>query len=67
MIKYVQSRDLCPMLSHKVFKQSPKALEDFVLFQMESIRCLLADGVDKVVIVFDMTGFGIRNVSRRET
>jgi hypothetical protein len=30
---------------------------------MESIRCLFGDAVDKVLIVFDMTGFGIRNVS----
>lgn len=33
------------------------------MFQMESIRCLFGDAVDKVIIVFDMTGFGIRNVS----
>jgi len=37
-------------------------LEDFVLFQMESVRCLFADNVDKIDMVFDMTGFGIRNV-----
>ncbi|KAM0791312.1 hypothetical protein ACM66B_005784 [Microbotryomycetes sp. NB124-2] len=49
---------------HRTFDQSPKALEDFVLFQMENVRCLLADKSDKVTIVFDMTGFGIRNVSR---
>ncbi|GAA6054266.1 hypothetical protein JCM3770_005151 [Rhodotorula araucariae] len=47
---------------HRTFDQSPKALEDFVIFQMESIRCLFAPPVDKVVIVFDMTGFGIRNL-----
>ncbi|KAK4056712.1 hypothetical protein OIO90_002264 [Microbotryomycetes sp. JL221] len=50
---------------HKTSDQSPKALEDFVLFQMESIRCMLADGADKVTIVFDMTGFGIRNMDWR--
>jgi hypothetical protein len=33
-----------------------------VLFQMESVRCLFADNVDKIDMVFDMTGFGIRNV-----
>ncbi|GJN90712.1 hypothetical protein Rhopal_003726-T1 [Rhodotorula paludigena] len=47
---------------HRTYDQSAKALEDFVLFQMESIRCLFAPPVDKVVIVFDMTGFGIRNM-----
>ncbi|GAA5996730.1 CRAL-TRIO domain-containing protein [Rhodotorula paludigena] len=50
---------------HRTYDQSAKALEDFVLFQMESIRCLFAPPVDKVVIVFDMTGFGIRNVHWR--
>ncbi|KAK4054516.1 hypothetical protein OIV83_001010 [Microbotryomycetes sp. JL201] len=47
---------------HRTYDQSPKALEDFVLFQMESVRALLADDNDKVDIVFDMTGFGIRNM-----
>ncbi|GEM09760.1 rRNA processing protein [Rhodotorula toruloides] len=47
---------------HRTFDQSPKALEDFVLFQMESIRCLFAPPVDKINMVFDMTGFGIRNM-----
>ncbi|GAA5959310.1 hypothetical protein JCM21900_003925 [Sporobolomyces salmonicolor] len=47
---------------HRTFDQSPKALEDFVLFQMESVRCLFAPPVDKVCILFDMTGFGIRNM-----
>ncbi|ORY89291.1 CRAL-TRIO domain-containing protein [Leucosporidium creatinivorum] len=50
---------------HRTFDQSAKALEDFVLFQMESVRCLFADAVDKVVMVFDMTGFGIRNIDWR--
>ncbi|GAA5874604.1 hypothetical protein JCM16303_002919 [Sporobolomyces ruberrimus] len=50
---------------HRTFDQSPKALEDFVLFQMESVRCLFAPPVDKVVILFDMTGFGIRNMDWR--
>ncbi|KAK4056713.1 hypothetical protein OIO90_002265 [Microbotryomycetes sp. JL221] len=50
---------------HRTFDQSPKALEDFVLFQMENVRCLLADRADKVTIVFDMTGFGIRNMDWR--
>ncbi|KAM0791313.1 hypothetical protein ACM66B_005785 [Microbotryomycetes sp. NB124-2] len=47
---------------HRTYDQSPKALEDFVLFQMESVRALLCDEQDKVDIVFDMTGFGIRNL-----
>ncbi|GAA6028486.1 hypothetical protein NBRC10512_003226 [Rhodotorula toruloides] len=50
---------------HRTFDQSPKALEDFVLFQMESIRCLFAPPVDKINMVFDMTGFGIRNMDWR--
>ena len=35
---------------HKLFDQSAKALEDFVLFQMESVRFLLADRADKVTM-----------------
>ena len=27
---------------HKTWDQDPKALEDFVIFQMESVRCLFA-------------------------
>lgn len=50
---------------HRTFDQSPKALEDFVLFQMESIRCLCAPPVEKIIMVFDMTGFGIRNMDWR--
>lgn len=41
---------------HKTWDQNPKALEDFVIFQMESVRCLFAAPVDKIVMVFDMTG-----------
>ena len=33
---------------HRTYDQSPKALEDFVIFQMESIRCLFAPPIDKV-------------------
>lgn len=40
---------------HKIFDQSAKALEDFVIFQMENVRYLLADRADKVTIVFNMT------------
>ncbi|GAA94640.1 uncharacterized protein L969DRAFT_87472 [Mixia osmundae IAM 14324] len=47
---------------HKLFDQSAKALEDFVIFQMESVRLLFAPPVDKVTIVFDMTGFGLSNM-----
>ncbi|KDE02582.1 hypothetical protein MVLG_06865 [Microbotryum lychnidis-dioicae p1A1 Lamole] len=50
---------------HRTFDQSPKALEDFVVFQMESVRCLFSPPVDKIVMVFDMTGFGIRNMDWR--
>jgi len=50
---------------HRTFDQSPKALEDFVLFQMESNRCLFSPPVDKICMVFDMTGFGIRNMDWR--
>ncbi|KAL8278214.1 hypothetical protein RQP46_009387 [Phenoliferia psychrophenolica] len=51
---------------HRTFDQSPKALEDFVIAQMESVRCLFGgSGIDKVTMVFDMTGFGIRNMDWR--
>jgi hypothetical protein len=50
-------RRLKLMINHHSFplSQSPKALEDFVLFQMESVRCLFAAPVDKILMVFDMT------------
>ena len=35
---------------HKLFDQSAKALEDFVIFQMENVRYLLADRADKVTM-----------------
>jgi len=47
---------------HKLFDQSAKALEDFVIFQMENVRYLLADRADKVTMVFNMTGFGLANM-----
>jgi hypothetical protein len=50
---------------HRTFDQSPKALEDFVIFQMESNRSLFTGSVDKIVMVFDMTGFGLRNMDWR--
>ncbi|KAL8277171.1 hypothetical protein RQP46_010419 [Phenoliferia psychrophenolica] len=51
---------------HRTFDQSPKALEDYVLCQMESVRCLLGGaGVEKISMVFDMTGFGLRNMDWR--
>ncbi|KAM0750381.1 CRAL/TRIO domain-containing protein [Meredithblackwellia eburnea MCA 4105] len=51
---------------HRTFDQSPVALEQFVIFQMESVRCLFGGvGIDKVTMVFDMTGFGVRNMDWR--
>lgn len=37
-----------------------------MISQMESVRCLLGGGgVEKVTMVFDMTGFGLRNMDWR--
>jgi len=47
---------------HKASEQSQKALEDFVVFQMESLRCLAHGRVDKVTLLFNMTGFGMSNM-----
>lgn len=44
---------------HKLFDQSAKALEDFVLFQMESVRFLLADRADKVTIGASSSGLAV--------
>lgn len=49
---------------HRTFDQPAISLEQFVLFQMESVRCLFGDQ-QKVSMVFDMTGFGIRNMDWR--
>ncbi|TDL16873.1 CRAL/TRIO domain-containing protein [Rickenella mellea] len=47
---------------HKLFDQSAKALEDFILFQMENLRFLITYPNDKFNIVFDMAGFGFSNM-----
>lgn len=62
-----QGRPVCYILVriHRLFDQSAKALEDFVLYQMESVRCLFTYPIDKITMIFDMTGFGLANMDWR--
>jgi len=48
--------------THKASDQPQKSLEDFILLQMESLRCLAHGNVDKVTMCFDMNGFGLANM-----
>lgn len=47
---------------HKPSAQPAKSLEDFVLFQMESVRAFAHGSVDKVTMVFNMQGFSLSNM-----
>ncbi|OAV87186.1 hypothetical protein PTTG_07683 [Puccinia triticina 1-1 BBBD Race 1] len=48
---------------HKASDQSPKTLEEFIVFSMESVRLMLTPPlVEKVTIIIDMSGFGLANM-----
>lgn len=50
---------------HKPSEQTTKSVEDFVMAQMETIRCLAHGDVDKVTMVFSMTGFSLQNMDMK--
>ncbi|EFP87068.2 uncharacterized protein PGTG_13287 [Puccinia graminis f. sp. tritici CRL 75-36-700-3] len=48
---------------HKASDQSPKTLEEFIVFSMESVRLMLTPPlIEKVTIIIDMSGFGLANM-----
>ncbi|KAF7541393.1 hypothetical protein G7054_g553 [Neopestalotiopsis clavispora] len=42
--------------------QSPEAMETYILHNVESIRLLVKPPQDKFCLLFDMTGFGLKNM-----
>jgi hypothetical protein len=47
---------------HHPSEQSSKAMETFILHTIESIRLLVKAPQDRACLIFDMTGFGLRNM-----
>ncbi|CAH0017827.1 unnamed protein product [Clonostachys rhizophaga] len=47
---------------HDPHKQPSKSLEMYILHTFESMRMLVQPSSDKACIIYDMTGFGLRNV-----
>ncbi|KAI7939576.1 hypothetical protein MJO29_014312 [Puccinia striiformis f. sp. tritici] len=51
---------------HKGSDQSPKVLEDFIVFCMESTKLMLTPPlVEKATIIMDLSGFGLANMDWR--
>lgn len=47
---------------HDPSLQTPEAMESYILHNIESIRILVKAPVDKCCLIFDMTGFGLKNM-----
>ena len=48
---------------HDPHKQSASVMESFALHNIETLRIIMAKaGQDKVCLIFDLTGFGLRNM-----
>jgi hypothetical protein len=47
---------------HDPHKQSPGAMETYVLHNIETLRMMARDAHDKVCLIFDLSGFGLRNM-----
>ena len=47
---------------HLTSAQKPETLQQFVVLAMENVRLLCTPPIEKCVIVFDMTGFGLKNM-----
>lgn len=47
---------------HSPKTQTDKAMEMYILHTIESIRMLVKDPFDTACLIFDMTGFGLRNM-----
>ncbi|CEH13726.1 Phosphatidylinositol transfer protein PDR16 and related proteins [Ceraceosorus bombacis] len=50
------------MKKHLTFGQPGSTMQKFVIFQMETWRLFMIPPQDKMVILFDLNGFGIRNM-----
>lgn len=47
---------------HDPSKQGPEAMERYILHSIESLRLLVRAPYDKACLIFDMTGFGLKNM-----
>ncbi|KIL94182.1 hypothetical protein FAVG1_02744 [Fusarium avenaceum] len=47
---------------HDPHKQTAEAMETFVLHNIETLRMMSREPNDKVCLIFDLTGFGLRNM-----
>ncbi|KAH7129853.1 CRAL-TRIO domain-containing protein [Dactylonectria estremocensis] len=47
---------------HDPHKQSAAAMETYVLHNIEMLRIMARDAHDKVCLIFDLSGFGLRNM-----
>ncbi|KAI2632933.1 CRAL/TRIO domain-containing protein [Xylaria nigripes] len=47
---------------HDPQAQSNKAIESYILHNIESIRLFIKSAEDKCCLIFDMTGFGLKNM-----
>jgi len=47
---------------HLTNAQKPETLQQFVVLAMENVRLLCTPPIEKCVIVFDMAGFGLKNM-----
>ncbi|EGF99728.1 uncharacterized protein MELLADRAFT_50630 [Melampsora larici-populina 98AG31] len=52
---------------YKAGEQSPKAMEDFVVYAMESIRMFTINPKSKITVVIDLAGFGLVNMDWKAT
>lgn len=47
---------------HDPHKQTAEAMETYVLHNIETLRMMAREPNDKVCLIFDLTGFGLRNM-----
>ena len=47
---------------HDPYAQSSECMEEYVLHNIESIRVLVQPPYDEACLIFDMTGFGLKNM-----
>ncbi|KAF4998643.1 hypothetical protein FGRMN_2969 [Fusarium graminum] len=47
---------------HDPHKQTAEAMETYVLHNIETLRLMAREPKDKVCLIFDLTGFGLRNM-----
>ncbi|KAI1270533.1 CRAL/TRIO domain-containing protein [Xylariaceae sp. FL1019] len=47
---------------HDPNRQSPQAMESYILHQIETLRTMMRPPNDKCCLIFDLTGFGLKNM-----